>query len=61
MPIEDLELIVSGDAPSAELEAVIDESRSKVAWAWLMLTIFVIISLNGVQARGVTDAWPASR
>ena len=35
----------SGDAPSAELEAVIDEPKAKIASAWLMLTIFLIISL----------------
>ncbi len=35
----------SGDTPSAELQAVIDEPKAKIASAWLMLTIFVIISL----------------
>ena len=37
--------VASGDAPSAELQAVIDEPKAKIASAWLMLTIFVIISL----------------
>lgn len=37
--------VASGDAPSAELIAVIDEPRAKIASAWLMLTILVIISL----------------
>jgi hypothetical protein len=35
----------SGDAPTAELQAVIDEPRAKIASAWLMLTIVVIIAL----------------
>ena len=35
----------SGDTPSAELSAAIDEPRAKVASAWLMLTVVVIIFL----------------
>ena len=35
----------SGDAASAELQAVIDEPKAKIASAWLMLSIVVIISL----------------
>ena len=37
--------VASGDAPSAELEAVIEEPKAKIASAWLMLTIVLIISL----------------
>ncbi len=37
--------VASGDAPSAELNTVIDEPKAKIASAWLMLTIVVIISL----------------
>ena len=37
--------VESGDAPSAGLEAVIDEPKAKIASAWLMLTIVVIIFL----------------
>jgi hypothetical protein len=37
--------VASGDAPSVELVAVIDEPRAKIASAWLMLTTLVIISL----------------
>lgn len=37
--------VASGDAPSAELSAVIDEPRAKAASAWLMLTVVVIIFL----------------
>jgi hypothetical protein len=37
--------LASGDAPSAELSGVIDESRAKIASAWLMLTVVVIIAL----------------
>ena len=35
----------SGDTPSAELQAVIDEPRAKIASAWLMGSIVVIIAL----------------
>jgi hypothetical protein len=35
----------SGDAPSGELVAVIDDARSKIASAWLMATLVVIIAL----------------
>ena len=35
----------SGDVPSTELEAVIEEPRAKMASAWLMTTIVVIITL----------------
>jgi hypothetical protein len=37
--------VASGDAPTAELQAVIDEPKAKIASAWLMLTLFVIIAL----------------
>lgn len=37
--------VASQDGPSPELEAVINEPRAKLASAWLMLTIVVIISL----------------
>jgi hypothetical protein len=37
--------VASGDTPSAELTAVIDEPRAKVASAFLMLTILVMIGL----------------
>ena len=37
--------VASGDAPSAELIAVIDEPRSKVASAFLMLLVVVIIAI----------------
>jgi hypothetical protein len=37
--------VASGDAPSAELAAVIDEPRAKIASAFLMLTIVVFIAL----------------
>jgi hypothetical protein len=37
--------VASGDAPTAELSAVIDEPRAKYASAWLMLTTVVIIFL----------------
>jgi len=37
--------VASGDTPTSELIAVIDEPRAKIASAWLMLTILVIISL----------------
>ncbi|MEO7295390.1 MAG: hypothetical protein ABIZ57_04535 [Candidatus Limnocylindria bacterium] len=37
--------VASGDAPTSELIAVIDETRAKIASAWLMLTIVVIIAL----------------
>ena len=37
--------VASGDGPTAELEAVIEERKAKIASAWLMLTIVVIISL----------------
>ena len=37
--------VASGDAPTAELSAVIDEPRAKYASAWLMLTVVVIIFL----------------
>jgi hypothetical protein len=37
--------VASGDAPSAELGAVIDESRAKIASAALMLITLVIIAL----------------
>ena len=37
--------VASGDAPTAELIAVIDEPRARIASAWLMLTIVVIIAL----------------
>ena len=37
--------VASGDAPSVELEAVIDEPKAKMASAWLMFTLFVIIGL----------------
>jgi hypothetical protein len=35
----------SGTAPSAELQAVIDEPRARIASAWLMFTLVVIIAL----------------
>jgi hypothetical protein len=35
----------SGEAPTAELETVIEERRAKIASAWLMLTIVVMIGL----------------
>ena len=35
----------SGDTPSAELTATIDDTRSKVASAWLMTTIVLILAL----------------
>lgn len=35
----------SGDAPTAELQAVIDEPRAKIASGWLMLSVVVIIAL----------------
>jgi hypothetical protein len=37
--------VESGDTPSAELQAVIDEPKAKAASAWLMLTIVVILAL----------------
>lgn len=37
--------VASGDAPSPELSAVIDEPRAKIASAWLMLTVVVVIFL----------------
>ena len=37
--------VASGDAPSLELTAVIDEQRAKVASTFLMLTILVMIGL----------------
>ena len=37
--------VASGDAPSAELSAVIDEPRAKIASAWLMFTIVAILFL----------------
>jgi uncharacterized membrane protein len=37
--------VASGDAPSSELSAVIDESKAKIASGWLMLTVVVIIAL----------------
>ena len=37
--------VASGDAPSPELSAVIDEPRAKFASGWLLLTIVVIIFL----------------
>ena len=37
--------VASGDAPSLELSAVIDESRAKLASAFLMLLTLVIIAL----------------
>lgn len=37
--------VASGEAPTAELSAVIDEPRAKYASAWLMLTVVVIIFL----------------
>ena len=39
----------SGDGPTAELEAVIDEPRAKVASAWLMFSIVAIIFLMVVK------------
>ena len=37
--------VASGDVPSTELEAVIEEPKAKMASAWLMTTIVVIITL----------------
>ena len=37
--------VVSGETASAELQAVIDEPKAKIASAWLMLTILVILVL----------------
>jgi hypothetical protein len=37
--------VASGDGPSSELTAVIDEPRAKAASAFLMLTVLVIIAL----------------
>ena len=37
--------VAAGDVPSAELSAVVDEPRPKMASAWLMIVIVVIISL----------------
>src|SRR5688500_9467033 len=37
--------VASGDVPTAELQTVIDEPRAKMASAFLMLTILVIIAL----------------
>lgn len=37
--------VQSGDAPSAELQTVINEPKAKMASAWLMLTIVVILAL----------------
>ena len=37
--------VASGDAPTAELQAVIDEQKAKMASGYLMLTIVVIIGL----------------
>ena len=37
--------VAAGDAPSPELQAVIDEPKAKAASAWLMLTIVVILFL----------------
>jgi predicted integral membrane protein DUF2269 len=42
----------SGDAPSAELTAVIDEPRAKVASAFLMLIIVVMIALMVFKPGG---------
>ena len=35
----------SGTTPSAELQAVIDEPKARIASAWLMFTLVVIIAL----------------
>lgn len=35
----------SGDTTSVELQAVIDERKAKMASAWLMLTVLVILAL----------------
>ena len=37
--------VASGDAATPELAAVVDEPRAKMASAWLMVVIIVIISL----------------
>jgi hypothetical protein len=37
--------VASGDSSSAELQAVIDEPKAKMASGFLMLTIVVIIGL----------------
>lgn len=37
--------IASADGPTPELQAVIDEPRAKIASAWLMFTIVVVIFL----------------
>jgi hypothetical protein len=37
--------VASGESPSPELTAVIDEPKAKIASAWLMLSLFVIIGL----------------
>lgn len=44
--------VASGDAPSAELNTVIDEPKAKIASAWLMLTIVVIIALMVFKPGG---------
>ena len=44
--------VASGDAPTAELTAVIDEQRAKVASAFLMLTVLVMIALMVFKPGG---------
>ena len=44
--------VASGDAPSADLNAVIDEPKAKLASSWLMLTIVVIIALMVFKPGG---------
>ena len=44
--------VASGDAGSAELSTVIDEPRAKIASAWLMLTLVVIIALMVFKPGG---------
>ena len=44
--------VASGDASSAELSAVIDEPRAKIASAWLLFTIVAIIFLMVFKPGG---------
>lgn len=44
--------VASGDAPSAELTAVIDEPRAKAASAFLMLLVIVMIALMVFKPGG---------
>jgi len=44
--------VASGDAPSAELTAVIDEPRAKAASAFLMLVIVVMLALMVFKPGG---------